>query len=116
VADNVDFRVRGGPHEALGFAQQALVADGFRVTAQADWTCRVEKGSGAKRALAGGLAERSILNLSVFDGGPGVTVVRVEKHASGWSGGAIGAHRAKKAFLTATEHLGSALQVAGHMA
>jgi len=116
MADLVDFPVRSAPADALGFAQQALAADGFRTTAQTEWTCIVEKGSSGTRALAGGFAERSILKLSVFDGGSGTTVLRVEKQGSGWSGGALGAHKAKKAFEAATQRVGSSLQDAGLLA
>lgn len=115
MADLADFRVWGAPPEAFGFALQALAVDGYRVTARTEWTCLVEKGSSASRALAGGLAERSILKLSVFDGGAGATVLRLEKQASGWSGGVIGAHRAGKAFDAAIQRLGWELQNAGRL-
>ncbi len=116
MADIVDFQVRSGPADTLGFAQQVLAADGFRTTAQTEWTCLVEKGSSGKRALAGGLVERSIVKLSVFEGGAGLTVLRVEKQGSGWTGGAIGAHRATKAFAAATQRIGTSLQNTGHLA
>lgn len=116
VADVVDIRVRLGPLEALGFAQQALGADGFRTTAQSEWTCLVEKGSSTNRALAGGFAERSILRLTVFDGGEGTTMLRVEKQGSGWSGGVLGAHKAGKAFAAATQRVGWSFQEASLLA
>lgn len=116
MADAVDFRVLSSPGDTLAFTQQALAADGFRITASTDWSCIVEKGSSGKRALAGGFAERSILKLSVFDGGAGMTVLRVEKHGSGWSGGMLGAHKATKAFEVATRRVGWSLQSAGLLA
>lgn len=116
MADVIDFQVRSGPADTLGFAQQVLAADGFRTTAQTEWTCLVEKGSSGNRALAGGFAERSIIKLSVFEGGNGLTVLRVEKQGSGWSGGVLGAHKATKAFAAATQRIGSSLQSAGHLA
>jgi hypothetical protein len=110
MADVADFRVRCAPADALAFVQQALAADGFRTTAQTDWTCIIEKGSSATRALAGGFAERSILKASVFDGGPGLTLLRIEKQGSGWSGGILGAQKATKAFANATHRIGWSLQ------
>lgn len=38
---------------------------------------------------------------------------RVASRGSGWSGGALGAHKAKKAFEAATQRVGSALHGAG---
>lgn len=116
MADLVEFRVTSMPADALGFAQHALAADGFRTTAQTEWSCIAEKGSSTNRALAGGFAERSILKLSVFDGGPGVSLLRIEKQGSGWSGGILGAQKAKKGFNTAAERVGSSLQQAGLLA
>ena len=113
MADVIDYRVRLGALEALGFAQQALGADGFRTTAQNEWSCIVEKGNSTNRVLAGGFAERSILKLSVFDGGEGATLLRVEKQGSGWSGGVLGAHKAGKAFEAATSRVGWSFQQAG---
>lgn len=69
-------------------------------------TCLVEKGSSVHRALA----ERSILNLSGFDGGAGDAPLRLEGQAIGWSGGETGAHRADKAFVAAAQRLGWELQ------
>ncbi len=116
MADFIDFRVRSAPSDALTFAQQALGADGYRTTAHSEWTCLVEKGSTANRALAGGFAERSILKLAVFDGGEGTTVLRVEKQGSGWSGGVLGASKASKAFAAATQRVGWSFQEAGLLA
>jgi hypothetical protein len=116
MADVVDLKVRLGAVEALGFAEQALGADGFRTTAQTEWSRMVEKGSSTNRALAGGFAERSILKLTVFDGGDGTTLLRIEKQGSGWSGGILGAHKAGKAFEAATQRVGWSLQSAGLLA
>lgn len=116
MADLADFRVRLAPIDALGFAEQALGYDGFRATASTEWSRMVEKGSSANRALAGGFAERSILKLSVFDGGEGTTVLRVEKQGSGWSGGVLGASKASKAFAAATQRVGWSFQEAGLLA
>ena len=116
MADLAEFHVKCAPADTLGFAQQALAVDGFRITAQTELSCIAEKGSTKNRALAGGFAERSIVKLSAFDGGPGVTLLRIEKHGSGWSGGYLGAQKAKKGFKAATERLGSSLQEAGLLA
>ncbi len=116
MADVVDIRVRLGPFQALGFAQQALAYDGFRTTARSGWTCLVEKGSTASRMAAGGFDDRSILRLAVFDGGDGTTILRVQKHGSGWSGGALGAHKAAKAFGAAAQRVGWSFQEAGLLA
>ncbi len=80
------------------FTQQTLAADAFRTTASTEWTGIAEDGSSGRRALAGGFAEWSILKLSVFDGGSGTTMPRVETHGRGWSGGMLGGHKATKAF------------------
>lgn len=116
MTDLAEFRVKSAPADALGFAQQALAADGFRTTAQTEFSCIAEKGSSKNRALAGGFAERSIVKLAVFDGGPGVSLLRIEKQGSGWSGGYLGAQKAKKGFKAATERVGSSLQDAGLLA
>lgn len=115
MADFVDFRVWGAPPDALTYALETLAGDGYRVTARTEWSCLVEKGSSVNRAIAGGLAQRSILKLSVFDGGPGAALLRLEKQATGWSGGIIGAHRAGTAFEVATQRLGWSLQTAGRL-
>jgi len=113
VADAVDLCVRSTPRDTLAVTQQTLAAECFRTTASTEWTCIVEEGSSGKRALAGGFAEWSILRLSVFDGGSGTTMQRVEAHGSGWSGGMFGAHKATKAFEAATQRAGWSLQSAG---
>lgn len=116
MADFVDLRVQSAPLDALSLAQQALTADGFRITAQTEWTCVAEKGKSGTRVLVGGFAERSIIELSVFDDGNGTTILRLKKQASGWSGGYLGAQKAKKAFEAATQQVGSSLQDAGLLA
>jgi len=116
MADLADFQVKCAPVDALGFAQQALAIDGFRITAQTEHSCIAEKGSSKNRALAGGFADRSIVKLSVFDGGPGVSVLRIEKEGSGWSGGYLGAQKAKKGFKAATDRVGSSLHEGGLLA
>jgi hypothetical protein len=83
----------------------ALVSQGYAVTPdETGWAGRAEVGSKAARALAGGFARRMVLDYAVSQGDQaGTTRLVVAAASSGWSGGAMGASKAKKEMATVAQ-------------
>jgi hypothetical protein len=76
----------------------ALTSQGYTVTPdESGWAGRAEVGSKVARALAGGFARRMVLDYTLSQGDqPDTNRLVVAPATSGWSGGAIGASKAKK--------------------
>lgn len=93
----------------------ALVAQGYSVTPdETGWAGRAEVGSKAARALAGGFARRMVLDYRLTQGDQeGTTRLVVEAASSGWSGGAMGASKAKKEMASVAQSVHDALAANG---
>ena len=102
----------------LATLNEALVAQGYTVTPdETGWAGRAEVGSKAARALAGGFARRMVLDYRVSQGDQeGTTQLVVAAASSGWSGGAIGASKAKKEMANVAQAVHAALAAKGQLA
>lgn len=94
----VDLTVSTDPSSARQAVGGYLEQDGFRLEWRSEWAATAERGSATKQVFLGAFAEYFKFGFSVFSAPDGSTVVRLEKQATGWMGGAIGASRAKKRF------------------
>ena len=101
----VDFSVSTDPTSARQAVGGYLEQDGFRLTWKDDWSATAERGSSTKQFFLGAFAEYFKFGFHVFTGEGGVTVVRIEKVATGWMAGAIGGSRAKRRFEAMRESL-----------
>jgi hypothetical protein len=110
---NIDFVVNGDPARARATAEQALVARGFAVKWQDDWTGIAERGSKTGNLVAGALAQYLKVGVRLMSGEPGNTIVRIEKLSTGWMGGAIGASRTTKNFTSLQTELSTTFDAAG---
>lgn len=93
----------------------ALASIGYTVTPGADgWSGHAEVGSSAGRALGGGFVRRMILDFRLTQGtAPNTTQVVITTAMSGWSGGALGASKAKKEWASVSQTVGQALYQSG---
>ncbi|SRR6266566_2208564 len=112
----VDIAVRLAAPAARNRAAQELVARKFKVTWQDDWYAVATRGSRIANAFAGAMAQSYKVGIRVMAGEGDVTIVRFEKLASGWMGGAIGAARADKEIRSLRDDFAAAFQSAGLLA
>lgn len=88
-----------GPDAAavLDIVRTTLESQGYTVTVdESGWSGRAEVGSKVGRALAGGFVRRMVLDFTIQQGEPGTNRLVIAPATSGWSGGALGASKAKK--------------------
>lgn len=99
----------------LATLNEALISQGYTVTPdQTGWAGRAEVGSKAARALAGGFARRMVLDYRLTQGDQeGTTTLVVAAASSGWSGGAMGASKAKKEMASVAQGVHGALAAKG---
>jgi hypothetical protein len=105
-----------GPDAAavLDALKGTLEAQGYTVTPdESGWAGRAEVGSKVGRALAGGFVRRMILDFTISQGEPGTTRLVVAPASSGWSGGALGASKAKKEMTAVASGVHQALSERG---
>lgn len=104
------FDLSGDPSTALNAALGAMSGLGYRITPDpGGWSGTAEVGSVAARVLAGGFVRRMVVNYRVETVGDGSSRLTIEPGASGWSGGALGASKAKKEFRSIADAVTSAL-------
>lgn len=95
----------------------ALEAQGYTVTRdESGWAGRAEVGSKVGRALAGGFVRRMILDFTISQGETGTNRLVVAPASSGWSGGALGASKAKKEMTAVASGIHEALAARGLIA
>lgn len=108
-----------GPDAAtvLRTATAALESIGYAIAPVDEWSGQAEVGSKAARALAGGFARRMVVTYQVSGGAqPTTSRVTIAPAVSGWSGGAMGASKAKKEMQSISTAVGGALHQAGLLA
>ena len=114
ASKNIDFFLLGDPAAARATAEQALVGRQFHLSWNDDWTATAERGSKVANVLAGALAQHFKFGLRVMASPePGVTILRIEKLAAGWAGGAIGVMRTNKNVAALRSDLEATFQGAG---
>src|SRR5688572_9015479 len=98
--------------------ESALTAEGYTVTVdESGWAGRAEVGSKVGRALAGGFVRRMVLDFNLSQGtDPGTNRLVVAPASSGWSGGALGASKAKKEMTAVAAAVHQALAEKGLLA
>lgn len=113
--DPVTLIVTGDPQAALATVTGALQSLGYSVQPDpSGWRGRAEVGSKAARALAGGFSRRMVLDYTVTQAQqPGAFQVVVAPATSGWSGGALGASKAKKELQSVGSTLWNAFATQG---
>ena len=105
-----------GPDAAavLDTVKTTLESQGYTVTVdESGWAGRAEVGSKVGRALAGGFVRRMLLDFSISAGEPGTNRLVVAPASSGWSGGALGASKAKKEMTAVASGIHQALAARG---
>jgi len=110
---SVDFLVTGDPVAARVTAEQALVANGFRVTWHDAWTGTAERGSIVGNALAGALSQYFKVGVRLMSSETGETTVRVERQSSGMMGGLVGVSRVRRNMTALSAQLQATFQAAG---
>ncbi len=105
-----------GPDAAtvLSTTLGAIQSLGFSVNPVDEWSGQAEVGSKAARALGGGFARRMVISYQLSGGADQTsTRVTIAPAVSGWSGGAMGASKAKKEMESLYTTVGGALHQAG---
>jgi hypothetical protein len=110
---SVDFLVTGDPVVARVTAEQALMANGFKVTWHDDWTATAERGSKVGNALAGAFAQYFQVGVRLMSVQTGETTVRLERQSSGMMGGLVGMSRVRSNMTALTAQLQATFQAAG---
>jgi hypothetical protein len=110
---SVDFLVTGDPVAARATAEQALVANGFRVTWHDGWTATAERGSKVGNALAGAFAQYFKVGVRLMSIQTGETTVRIQRQTSGFLGGWIGMIRVRRNMKVLCAQLQATFQAAG---
>lgn len=113
--DPISFVVVGDPSNAVATVGSSLSTLGYKVEPSPDgWSGRASVGSAAARALAGGFTRRMVVGYLVSQGpSPEVFHVVITPAVSGWSGGALGASKAKKELEKIRAAVGGAFQQQG---
>jgi hypothetical protein len=109
----VDFLVMGDPVAARATAEQALVANGFRLTWHDAWTATAERGSVTGNFFAGALAQYFRVGVILMTAQPGTTTVRIERENSGAMGGVVGMMRVRRNLSALCAQLQATFQAAG---
>jgi hypothetical protein len=105
-----------GPDAAavLSTTLGAIQSLGFTVNPVDEWSGQAEVGSKAARALGGGFARRMVVSYQLSGGADqSSTRMVITPAVSGWSGGAMGASKAKKEMESIWSTVGGALHQAG---
>lgn len=108
-----EFTLRGDAERAKQTAIEAFESRGFAFTWIDAWTGRATKGSKGANIMLGALAQYFELEVSVRSVDAEQSVVRIGTLSSGWMGGAIGASRTKKNFVSLRDELGATFDAAG---
>ncbi|MGD1052571.1 MAG: hypothetical protein ABR950_01960 [Candidatus Dormibacteria bacterium] len=110
---SVDFLVAGDPAAARATAEQALIANGFKVIWLDEWTATAERGSRVGNALAGAFAQYFQVGVRLMSAQTGETTVRIERQSSGMMGGLVGMARVRKNLTELCAQLQATFQAAG---
>jgi hypothetical protein len=109
----VEFVVTGDANRAKATVIEALESRKFRLTWSSDWDAFAERGNKVANVLAGAFAQYFKFGLTVRSGFEGHSVIRLDKSAKGYMGGAVGAHRTTKNFDALAADLHATFQAAG---
>ncbi|HNJ98001.1 MAG TPA: hypothetical protein PLV13_07740 [Ilumatobacteraceae bacterium] len=109
----VEYDLTGDPQRAKATAIQALESRKFKITWSGDWDAVAQRGNVAANLLFGAFAQYFKVGVTVRSGAQGVSVVRIDKSSSGWTGGWLGASRTKRNFESLHAELESTFRTAG---
>ena len=109
----VEFFVTGDANRAKATVIEALESRKFRLTWSSDWDAVAERGNKVANVLAGAFAQYFKFTLMVRSGAEEQSVIRLDKAAKGYMGGAVGAHRTTKNFDALAADLEATFLAAG---
>jgi hypothetical protein len=112
----VDFLVNGDPTVARNAAVEILAQRGFKLNWESDWSAEAVRGTTAGNLLAGPLAEKFVVGLTVTSAANGQSVLCFSRRNSGWMGGWIGALRVSKNMKALREQFSEAMSARGMLA
>lgn len=107
--DTADLAIVGDPSRARDTVAAALIDRGFRLVWTEPWSGVATKGSRTKQAVLGAFAVYFEVRFSVFVA-ENVTVVRLSRPSSGFTGGWVGRAKAKNQFTSLVGELAGTFQ------